>query len=203
MASPRFSSSGQYSTRVYVASTWSTGRPILFSSVSDPLAESSRTLARSCISSFLSSLPSRELLGKRVFDSVMDDSPNDSQTVGLASQVWQTLILYDSTNRDLQYLSLSSIASASATSDLKRLNQACWEKCCSLLYQSGETLISMHPAYVRSSRFSSERFVDLAITHSFLDPSLRSRWVRVISLLIHVHHQTRSWCDGQRSSCSG
>jgi len=180
--SPRYSSRGSYMTRVSISDPTTQRFPI---STNTELKESTIYLAKIKIMEFLASLPSRGWLGKHIFEAIKDEGESDSVAMKLSERCWMSMIKFDNVGRELGYTALTSSLEQELQMRHIELLEPCWSKCVRVLERSATDLISMNPAYIRSSSFTLQRFVTLSITHSFLDSSSRHQWTRALNLIDH------------------
>lgn len=173
--SPRWSSSGYYSTITHPSSVTST-------SVREELSESATLIALIRVREVITCLPSRGFLGKVMFDSVDQADVATRKSRELGSRCWSVLTKFDGIYLDIEYYLLIN-------PDDKELREVCetvrrcWAKCLGLVEASGLEFVRRNPAYLRSSHFDSARFVSLSLRYSLETRDTRHQWVRILNLL--------------------
>jgi hypothetical protein len=186
LVSPRYSSSGVYSTGSY--SHYSFSRPGT-SSGSTPLHESpitSVTVAKLRITEAISLLPSHAWIGKLFLDVVTDDFPYTPKLQNFSNSLWESMIKCDDYGRELSYRKLG------ASEDDHQLNQTtlaidqCWVKCRDILQDSACVFSQSNSAYFRSPKYDHQVFMKSCIALSISDRSMRLRWVRIRNLMLYI-----------------
>jgi len=176
MYSPRYSSTGTYSTYIMMPSSYPS-----YTYAQSEFPESTGYVVTTRISEAIASMPSKGWLGKRMIDALNLLRSQQSNARTLAERCWSTLIRFDSVYIDFQYR-LIATEDEELQHRLKVFDR-CWEKCVRIVKDSGLMVSQHNPAYLRSRMFDTDRFFLMSLSFSLEQNDLRRRWIRAMNLL--------------------
>jgi hypothetical protein len=154
--------------------------------VTEELRESSAKIAETHVLNYLTALPCRSWLGKKILEEVLREILSEDAPVELCNRLWSSLMVFDSLVNDASYAALIKTSHSSALQVTSDLAEACWKKLINLLVTVAQLTAETNPAYMRSPQFTTGGFMRMVFCKLVMVKEHKHRVIRCLNLIDSV-----------------